>query len=264
MSRQVKSRVVQVASTSGFTSHREGDSHSTLKAVKNLLRWARKRGRSFPWRAERDPYAILVAEKLLQQTAAREVVIRAYKEVIQTFPTPFQLADADVEVLADIIRPLGFSYRARELKALGQALVLEYHGNIPCDLKQLKALPGVGDYAARAILSFAFDEDVPVVDTNVARFLYRFFGIQGPLPANPARKKILIELAGSLVPRGRSKAFNLALLDLCAEICISRQPLCNLCPMRQACAWSLQMVPSKIPGPILKKRQCESQSAKSD
>jgi A/G-specific adenine glycosylase len=99
----------------------------------------------------------------------------------------------------------------------------------------LIALPGVGDYSARAVLSFAFGEDVPIVDTNVARFLYRLCGLPGPMPANPARKRSLIELAGELVPAGRAKEFNLAILDLCAQICRPKNPLCTDCPVNLYC-----------------------------
>jgi A/G-specific adenine glycosylase len=209
-------------------------------AVNRILRWASKSGRGFPWRLERDPYAVLIAEKLLQQTAARKVVVEAYEEIVREFGTPEQLAHADINVLAGIIRPLGLSYRARELKLLGQVLIFRHNGKVPDNLRELKALPGVGDYAARAVLSFALNEDVPVVDTNVARFLYRFFGIGGVFPKNPARKKDLIELAATLVPKGRSKVFNLALLDFCAAVCLSKVPRCSVCPLQGICSFGTQ------------------------
>jgi A/G-specific adenine glycosylase len=78
---------------------------------------------------------------------------------------------------------LGFLYRTKELRVLARELVDKYGGQVPANLKMLLALPGVGDYSARAVLSFAFDQDIPIVDTNVARFFYRLFGINGPLPS---------------------------------------------------------------------------------
>jgi A/G-specific adenine glycosylase len=200
-----------------------------------LLSWFEKEQRLFPWRLRLEPYEVLVAEKLLQQTAARPVVIKAYEELLRRYPNPKVLAAAKQPDLEELVRPLGFVYRAADLLAMAQALVERHQGKVPGNLKELLALPGVGDYAARAVLSFAFGEDVPVVDTNIARFLYRLYGIPGRLPFNPARKKSLIELAASLVPAGRSKEWNLAILDLCALICKPSTPLCSSCPVQPYC-----------------------------
>lgn len=202
-----------------------------------LLAWYECHRRRFPWRRKRDPYAILIAEKLLQQTAAREVVVGAYKQILRQYPTPRRLANARVLDIEEIIRPLGFLYRAKELQALGRELVARHRGQAPRTLNELLALPGVGDYAARAVLSFAYGEDVPIVDTNVARFLYRVYGIEGRMPSNPARKKSLIELAATLVPSGRSKEWNLAILDLCAMVCTPAKPKCAICPVKKYCVY---------------------------
>jgi len=209
----------------------------------SLLAWFAQTRRDFPWRSQRDPYAVLIAEKLLQQTAVRNVVVRSYEYLLRRYPTPELLAQAHVPDLEGIIRPLGFVYRAVELREMAQSLVARHSGNVPSDLGALLALPGVGDYAARAVLSFAFGEDVPVVDTNVARFLYRLYGLPGPQPANPARKKSLINLAATLVPTGRSKDYNLAVLDLCATVCKPGVPLCAVCPVRTFCAYGLRVRP---------------------
>jgi A/G-specific adenine glycosylase len=211
--------------------------HSKSELQECLLIWFEQAHRDFPWRSQSDPYAILIAEKLLQQTAARDVVIQAYKQILGRYPTPRHLADADISDIQAIIRPLGLKYRSKELKAMAQELVAHHNGEVPRDLGKLIALPGIGEYSARAVLSFAFQEDTPVVDTNVARFLYRVYGLPGPLPANPARKKSLIKLAGALVPPGRSKEFNLAILDLCAQICRPSNPICSDCPVRAYCAY---------------------------
>ena len=214
-----------------------------------LLAWYERHRRRFPWRRRSDPYAILIAEKLLQQTAARAVVVHAYQQVLKKYPTPRHLAEARVLDLEELIRPLGFLYRAKELQTLGQTLVARHRGKVPHTLKELMALPGVGDYAARAVLSFAYGENVPIVDTNVARFLYRVYGIEGRMPSNPARKKSLIELAATLVPLGRSKKWNLAVLDLCAAICTPAKPKCFACPVRECCFYAREISTVNIPAP---------------
>lgn len=202
-----------------------------------LLAWFDEFQRDFPWRKTSNPFYILLAEKLLQQTVARHTVVSAYCELISKYPTPDSLARAEVRELEKIVQPLGFLYRAKELKFMAQELVDEHAGVIPSNLSDLLALTGVGDYSARAVLSFAFEQDVPIVDTNVARLLYRIFGINEPMPANPARKKSLINLANNLLPLGNSRKYNLAILDLCALICKPRIPICSQCPIREFCVY---------------------------
>jgi A/G-specific adenine glycosylase len=202
-----------------------------------LLQWCGNEQRDFPWRNSSSPYHILVAEKLLQQTAARAQVIEAYEELLRRYPTAQTLMAAEVTDLEEIIRPLGLVYRALHLVMMARNLVELYDGSVPTSLKELKALHGIGDYAARAVLSFAFGEDVPVVDTNVIRILYRLYRLEDPVPVNPTRSRRLIELAGSLVPAGRSKEWNLAILDLGALICKSAKPLCPKCPVQEFCEY---------------------------
>jgi A/G-specific adenine glycosylase len=209
-------------------------------AIRWLLRWAKERGRKFPWRTTAIPYEVLLAEKLLQQTAARDVVIRTYETILEKYPTVEELASADLAFLTETVAPLGLRYRAKELRAIARFLVNEHGGRVPSTLNHLLAIPGVGDYMARAVLSFAFEKHVAVVDTNVARFLHRFFGIKGRLPANPARKRSLLRLAESLLPRQKSKDFNLAILDLCAIICRPSRPNCAACPVARFCVYGRQ------------------------
>lgn len=202
----------------------------------SLLSWFAENQRQLPWRGTSSPFAILVAEKLLQQTAAREFVVQAYLELVDRYPSPDDLARANTEDLEGIVAPLGLKYRATELKRLGQVLA-EAHGNsVPNDYETLKQLPGIGEYIARAVLSFAFQDHIAVVDTNVARFLFRVFAIDMPIPANPARKRWLWSLADDLLPHGRSRQFNLAILDLCASLCLPQQPKCDKCPIQVQCA----------------------------
>jgi len=167
-----------------------------------LLVWFEHEGRSFPWRSQSSPWAILVAEKLLQQTAAIDKLVEVYNRIVNAYPNPKLLADADISTLESIIQPLGLGYRAKELHDMAGELVLRHNGEVPRDLRKLLGLPGIGDYAARAVLSLAFSEDIPIVDTNVARFLYRIFGVEGSLPSNPARKKDLTKLVGALFQGG--------------------------------------------------------------
>jgi A/G-specific adenine glycosylase len=215
--------------------HKLYANRSVVDFQKSLLAWYAEARRQFPWRSKPAPYGVLIAEKLLQQTAAREVVIRAYNQFLHIYPTPERLATAEADQVVAIVTPLGLTYRARELRSLGQVLVDRHHGKVPDRLEELMALPGIGEYSARAVLSFAFERDIAVVDTKVARLLYRLYGLPGPLPANPARKKALQEMAQALVPVGRAREYNWAVLDLCSLVCTSRKPKCSACPVRSFC-----------------------------
>lgn len=210
---------------------------SKVELQERLFDWFEQNGRNFPWRSQPSPYAVLIAEKLLQQTAVIDKLVEVYNRIVDTYPTPRFLANADISTLEDIIQPLGLGYRAKELRDMANELIVRHNGEVPRDLKKLIELPGIGDYTARAVLSLAFGEDMPVVDTNIARFLYRMFGLKGTLPSNPARKRALIELAGRLIPKGHARNFNLALLDLCAQVCKANKPQCIECPVRPHCAY---------------------------
>ena len=219
----------------GTLALREPTPRQLLEIQTRLLGWFRVCGRQLIWRETRDPYAVLLAEKLLQQTAVREGLVRAYVGLLTAYPTPAALARGDVDRIRTMIQPLGLHYRAAELVAIAQALCERHGGHVPRDLQSLLALPGVGDYTARAVLCYAFGEDVAVVDTNVARILHRVMGLSDPIPANPARNRNLIALARSLLPSGRSRDFNLAMLDLGALICKAAAPSCSDCPLSAVC-----------------------------
>ena len=120
---------------------------------------------------------------------------------------------------------------------MARELVSRHAGEVPPSFEALMRLNGVGDYAARAVLCFAFGQSVAIVDTNVARLLFRLYGFDSPLPANPARKKNLLELASDLTPLIRTRQYNYAVLDLCALVCTARNPHCHECPVREYCVY---------------------------
>jgi A/G-specific adenine glycosylase len=218
------------------------DENEVRQLQGRLLAWFQREGRDFPWRKTTDPYALLLAEKLLQQTRARDAVVEAYKILLAEYPSPESLAVAHLPELEEVIRPLGLVYRAGELKSMATELVERHDGNVPSNLSELMELTGIGSYGARAVLSFGYGVDIPVVDTNVARILYRVFGIPGPMPSNPARKRNLLELADSLIPSGQAREFNLALLDLGSSICTASSPECARCPILTLCEYGQKAV----------------------
>jgi A/G-specific adenine glycosylase len=185
--------------------------------------------REFPWRATRDPWRVLVAEVCCQQTQAHRAV-EAYERVCARFETPAACAAAPLAEVLGAWRGLGYYRRAKALHEASRQIEERHGGRVPDDLASLLALPGVGPYTARAVLAFAFERDVGIVDTNVGRVLSRAIANR-PLGRLDAQR-----LADSLVEPGRGWAHNQALLDLGAAHCTS-VPKCAGCALRPSCRW---------------------------
>ena len=208
-----------------------------------LLRWYDRHGRDLPWRRTRDPYRILVSEIMLQQTQVDRVRPK-YEQWLQKFPTMESLAAATPSQATRAWRPLGYNIRPRRLHAIAREVVAEYGGRLPPDTATLSSFKGLGPYTVGAVQSFAFGQRVPIVDTNVARLLFRVFVGQGE-PKSHATKRHLWELSSAVLPRLRVFDFNQALMDFGAMVCTPRKPRCAECPMRPDCqAFTIQKAAS--------------------
>jgi A/G-specific adenine glycosylase len=203
---------------------------SSRALVEALHAWGDAVRRDLPWRATRDPWAVLLSEAMLQQTQVARVVTR-FPELLERFPSPTAMAAAALGDVLDAWAGLGYYRRARDLHRSATVLVERHGGQVPRELDALLALPGVGPYTARAVLAFAFECDHGVVDTNAARVLARAF-TGAPLTAGAAQR-----LADALVPPGRAWAHNQSILDLGAMVCTARAPRCSDCPLRSGCTW---------------------------
>jgi len=200
-----------------------------------LLRWFQKKGRDLPWRRTRDPYKILVSEVMLQQTQVQRVR-EYYDRFLREYPTIQDLASANPARVRDSWDGLGYYARARNLHAAARTVVREHGGRFPRDLEEVMSLPGVGRYTAGALLSFAYGEAAPILDTNVRRVLSRIFvRRQAARPAATERR--LWALAEATIPAGDAWTFNQALMDFGATVCTARNPQCTECPIRQMCAY---------------------------
>jgi A/G-specific adenine glycosylase len=199
-----------------------------------LLAWYGRHGRTLPWRETDDPYHILVSEIMLQQTQV-ERVLPKYQEWLDKFPSLTALAEAPESQAIATWYPLGYNIRPRRLHAIARESVARYDGRLPSDEATLRSFKGIGAYTAGAIRSFAFGERAAIVDTNVARVLFRVFVGRGNPKAHSA-KQHLWALSGALVPKRRAFDFNQALMDFGALVCVARKPRCLMCPMQAGCA----------------------------
>ncbi|MGH9257970.1 MAG: A/G-specific adenine glycosylase [Vicinamibacterales bacterium] len=198
-----------------------------------LLAWYDVHGRDLPWRNTADPYHILVSEIMLQQTQVDRVLPK-YHEWLDKYPSLEVLAGAPEAEVASTWRPLGYNIRPRRLHAIAREAVARYDGRLPSDADTLLSFKGIGAYTAGAIRSFAFGQRAAILDTNVARVLFRVFVGRGDVKAHATRRH-LWAVSERLVPRKRVFDFNQALMDLGAMVCVARNPKCLVCPMRKIC-----------------------------
>jgi A/G-specific adenine glycosylase len=201
---------------------------------RRLLTWYRANGRDLPWRRTGDPYHILVSEVMLQQTQVDRVVPKYY-EWLEKYPSLEALAAAAEADVSRTWRPLGYNIRPKRLHAIARESVERYGGELPSDEKSLLSFKGIGAYTAGAIRSFAFGQRAAILDTNVARVLFRVFVGRGDAKSHAMRKR-LWALSESLIPYEHVFDFNQALMDLGATVCVARQPRCPSCPMTRQCA----------------------------
>ena len=203
-----------------------------------VLEWFAINGRSFPWRETQDTFCVFVAEVLLRQTQAGRVV-RAYQELVGRYPDARSLAEADADELRRWFEPLGLVRRADLLIEAAKTIVNKHDGRVPSNIEALLALPGMGIYSARAVLSLSFDVPVPMIDEGSGRVLRRILGMaaDGPAYSDPG----LLKVAQVIIPKTSGRAFNLGLVDLAAAYCRPLHPKCPPCPLTDLCQWAMAL-----------------------
>src|SRR5215475_256009 len=183
-----------------------------------LLTWYRRHGRDLPWRKTDDPYHILVSEIMLQQTQVDRVLPK-YAEWLEKYPTFQALAAAPEQDVTKTWYPLGYNIRPRRLQSIARESVAKYGGELPSDEATLRSFKGIGAYTAGAIRSFAFRERAAILDTNVARVLFRVFVAKGE-PKSHAMTRHLWSVSETVMPHRHVFDFNQALMDFGAMICV--------------------------------------------
>ncbi|MGR3913904.1 MAG: A/G-specific adenine glycosylase [Gammaproteobacteria bacterium] len=200
---------------------------------RRVLRWFDRHGRkSLPWQRTRDPYAIWVAEIMLQQTRVG-TVIPYYRKFIAQIPDIAALARCAPDMLLHYWSGLGYYARARNLQAAAKQIMARHGGVFPAQFAHVVALPGIGRSTAGAILTFAHGRRHAVLDANVKRVLARHHAIGGNLTSRDAEAQ-LWQLAECLLPRARPGDYNQALMDIGASVCAAR-PNCAECPLMRSC-----------------------------
>ena len=202
-----------------------------------ILRWYQRSARTLPWRMpDAGPWAVLVSEIMLQQTPVSRV-LPSYERWLLRWPTPSALATEPVGAAIAEWGRLGYPRRALRLHAAATVIDRDHDGEVPASYEQLRALPGVGEYTAAAVLAFAHRRRAVVLDTNVRRVLARLLG--GHRDAPPTLTRAERVTAQSVLPEdGESAArWSVAVMELGALVCTARNPVCGDCPVRDLCRW---------------------------
>lgn len=206
----------------------------TLKFIEVIMGWWENNRRDFPWRNTIDPYKILITEILLRKTTATHAN-SVYKNFFTKYPTIYELADANINELKEIIKPLGLvNQRSGQIVSLAKRVIKEYEGKIPSNNESLMDLPGVGKYTCAGVMCIAFKQDEPMVDTNFVRVIGRYFSFKSEKKYTYTDPK-LWDFVRRMIPKGKCKEFNLGLIDFSSAICIPKFPRCPKCPLNGKC-----------------------------
>src|ERR1700735_2711098 len=218
---------------------------------RRLLDWFARHRRALPWRADRDPYRVWVAEIMLQQTRIA-AVLPYYQRFLEKFPTLESLAAAPLRDVLLLWSGLGYYSRARNLHAAGQKIVALHAGQFPRALDDALALPGIGRYTAAAVLSIAYDIPLAALDGNIARVFARLDAIRGDL-RTPRTWKRLTDMSRDLLSPHAPGDWNQSLMELGEMICTPQIPRCPACSGARWCrARALNLV-DEIPAPRRKR-----------
>jgi len=204
-----------------------------------LLYWYYLNKREFPWRKTSSAYKVLIAEILLQQTNVRKVE-EVYNHIVNEYPSPHELACAEIERLKVLIQPIGLTYRAERLISIAKEICANHFGCVPNDREILTALPGVGDYISNAVLCYAYNKPTVPIDTNVIRLFTRYYNLS-TAKARARSDRELAESIRALFIFKSTRDPNFAVLDFASSICKARAPKCECCLLNQECEFYLQL-----------------------
>lgn len=211
----------------------------------SLIDWYADSARPLPWRDEgTSPWAILVCEVMSQQTPVARV-IPAWQAWMECWATPEELANASTAEVVLAWNRLGYPRRALRLRECAAEICERHNGEVPQSREELLALPGIGEYTADAILTFAYHRHCVLLDTNIRRVLARLQGYAYP-PTSPRKSER--EYAATLVPSDDESAsqWNGAIMELGSLVCTASKPRCEVCPLAPWCEWLKQGKPENV------------------
>jgi A/G-specific adenine glycosylase len=204
-----------------------------MQNVLEILIWYKKNSRPLPWRQTTDPYQIWLSEVILQQTQVIQG-LKYFHAFIENYPSISDLANANEQDILKLWQGLGYYSRARNLLKTAQIIHTTCNNTFPDTYKSLLNLPGVGDYTASAILSFAFQKSFPTLDGNVFRVISRLYNLDIPIDV-PKNRTVFKDILNSMIQGVDPRLFNNAMMELGATICKPKLAMCSSCPVQLHC-----------------------------
>ncbi|MGJ8671923.1 A/G-specific adenine glycosylase [Rubritalea sp.] len=209
-----------------------------------LITWYEAVAKDYPWRQTTDPWHILVSEVMLQQTQVATVLGKGFfTRFIEKYPTPASIANAPEQDILSAWEGLGYYRRVRNLQKAAQAICEHHDGSFPRAHSEILDLPGIGQYTAGAVASFAYNDAKALVDANVARIFSRIFDYQERVDSTAGTKQLWL-WAEQLVSHDKPRLYNSALMELGQQVCSNKSPKCLLCPIKQ---WCCTTKPEELP-----------------
>lgn len=228
--------------------------NKNMELTQQLLRWYDEHARILPWRQDPSAYRVWVSEIMLQQTRV-EAVKPFFERFMQALPTIQDLAQADQDTLHKLWEGLGYYNRVKNMKKAAMLCVEHHQGSLPSSYDELLKLPGIGPYSAGAIASIAYQQQVPAVDGNVLRVFSRITESYDDILKEKTKKNFQALLM-SYLPKDRPDAFNQAVMEIGAMICVPNgAPKCKLCPCQEHCLAHLHNTTSELPVKTAKKKR---------
>ncbi|MEZ4805324.1 MAG: A/G-specific adenine glycosylase [Bacteroidia bacterium] len=204
-----------------------------MQNVLEILIWYKKKSRPLPWRQTTDPYQIWLSEVILQQTQVIQG-LNYFHAFMEKYPSISDLASANEQDILKLWQGLGYYSRARNLLKTAKLIHNSYKNSFPDTYKELMKLPGIGDYTASAILSFAFNKPYPTLDGNVFRVISRLYNLDLPIDV-PRNRSVYKEILENLIQGNDPRLFNNAMMELGATVCKPKQVQCISCPVQMHC-----------------------------
>jgi A/G-specific adenine glycosylase len=215
------------------------------KLQNSLLNWFDENARDLPWRKTYSPYHVWISEIMLQQTQIDRVT-DYFIRWMEQFPDIASITKASEDKILKLWEGLGYYTRVRNIIRTANIIREQYEGELPSDHKLLLQLPGIGKYTAGAIMSIAFNKEYAIVDANIERVFARLFNLAKPVKDKNTHTFIW-EKVEELIPHGRAREFNQALMELGALVCIPQNPRCRICPVSSFCQSLKENVVDKRP-----------------
>jgi len=206
---------------------------------RKLFLWHKGNYKDFPWRHTKNPYRIMIAEFMLHRTKAGQVV-PVYLEFIKKYPDIKTLAGTNFKDIKKVTEHLGLHWRAKHFSEAAKYIIKNCNEKFPEDYDKLREIPGAGEYIAGAILTVCFNKPAPVVDSNIARFINRYFGLN--LFGEIRRKKEIVELAAKLFEYKNPGDLLFAIVDFTSLVCKPGKPLCDKCSLKNECNYAKEVL----------------------